>query len=159
MGQAHAASKGDPIMLAFFFQPHVSAAALILRLGVAAIVVFHGALKLAQDGGTGWNPRLTEATQIAVTWGELVCGGCVFFGLVSRLAAIGLIVIQVGAIVLVTGEEFIRSELTKHGFEFGRPGFEYNFALIILCLAIMLLGSGVFSLDHLIWPRRQEPQK
>ena len=146
-------------MLAFFFQPHVSAAALILRLGVAAIVIFHGALKLAQDGGSSWHAQLTEATQMTVAWGEMVCGAAILFGLASRLAAIGLIVIQVGAIVLVTGEEFIRSELTKHGFEFRRPGFEYNVALIILCLAIMLLGSGVFSADHLICPRKQEGPK
>ena len=140
----------------FFLQQHASAASLVLRVGVAAILVFHGALKLSQDGGSNWHPALTEATQLAVAWGEVICGGALFFGLLSRLAALGVIVIQAGAIYFVTGGEFVRSELTKTGFNFTRPGFEYNLSLIVVCGAIVLLGSGVFSLDHLLFRRNQD---
>jgi uncharacterized membrane protein YphA (DoxX/SURF4 family) len=57
---------------------------------------------------------------------------------------------------MVTGGEFVRSELTKEGFNFNRHGFEYNLSLIILCTAIVLLGSGVFSLDHLFFRGKQD---
>lgn len=145
-------------MLEFFWQPHVSAAALVLRLGVAAIIVFHGSLKLAQDGGTTWHHELTETTQMAVAWAEVIGGCALAVGLLSRLAALGMIVIQAGAIYMVTGADFVRSELTWKGFNFARPGFEYNFSLIILCAAVVLLGSGIFSLDHLLFGRRGNTQ-
>lgn len=138
------------------FQPHPSAAALILRLGVAAIVLFHGILKLRQQGGADWNSELPEATQMAVAWGEVACGAAMVLGLLTRLAAIGVIVIQVGAIMLMKSGEFIRSELSWRGFNFERIGFEYNFAIIIMCLALVFLGSGEFSVDHLIWPRKKD---
>jgi putative oxidoreductase len=145
-------------MFRTLFQPHVSAAALALRLGVAAIVIVHGAIKLAQSGGSSWHGVLDEQTQMIVAWAELGGGIALVLGFLTRLAAAGIIIIQGCAIAMVTGAEFIPSELTKQGFNFQRPGYEYNFALIVMCLAIILLGSGAFSINHLIWPQKPGPQ-
>src|SRR5262249_49167733 len=137
-------------MLQWLRQPHPDLASVLLRLGLAAIFIAHGVVKLGQQGGTDRHPRLTAGTQLAVAWGEVVCGGALLIGLLSRLAALGIIVIMVGAIVVQTGKlDFINIE-----FRMDREiptGCEYNFAIIIMCMAIIVLGSGLFSLDRLLF--------
>src|SRR5258708_3655757 len=85
-------------------KPHVHLGSFLLRLGLAIIFMFHGYLKVIQDGGRGWSNSLSPETQVAVAWGELVCGCALFIGLFSRIAALGLAVIMVGAITLQTGQ-------------------------------------------------------
>jgi putative oxidoreductase len=134
-------------------------APLVLRLALATIFISHGYFKLQLDNGAGWTTELSPLTARAVAWGEVVGGFALGVGLLTRLAALGIAVIQVGAIVLVTwGREFISvgdlfAKKVAQGFRFAEVGYEYNFALVAMCLAVMLLGSGMFSLDHLIWPR------
>src|SRR5205823_3133809 len=84
--------------------PHVQLGSFLLRLGLAFIFIFHGYLKLVVKEGAGWSDTLPETTQRAVAWAEVVCGGALLVGLLSRLASIGLIVIMVGAISLSTGK-------------------------------------------------------
>ena len=91
--------------------------------------------------------HLSTAAQLLVAWGEFLGGVALLLGLLTRVAAVGLIVIQIGAIVLVTG---------ALGFSAGAgAGYEYNVALIGMCLALMLTGGGTWSLDRLIWRRRR----
>ena len=79
-------------------------------------------------------------TQYAVAWGELLGGVSLLVGLLTRLAALGLIVIQVGAIWTVTG---------LHGFSVTRGGgYEYNLALIAMCLALVIMGGGTWAVDR-----------
>jgi uncharacterized membrane protein YphA (DoxX/SURF4 family) len=140
-------------MFAYLLRSHASMAAFVLRLGVAAIVVYHGCLKLSLAGGREWTDLLDETTQLAVAWAEVICGGALALGLLSRLAAIGIIVVQAGAIALAASPDFIPTDLTVHGFNFRRPGFEYNFSIIVMCAAIVLLGSRKIAVDHYILPR------
>lgn len=134
---------------------HVHLASFLLRVGLAIVFIFHGYLKLVQGGGAQWSTVLPEPTQIAVAWGETVCGFALLFGLLSRLAAIGLTVIMVGAIVVQTGRyDFIYTRAGVVGDQGRLPtGSEYNFALIVMCLAVVALGSGRVSLDHLLFRR------
>jgi uncharacterized membrane protein YphA (DoxX/SURF4 family) len=143
-------------MLKDLLKPHVQLGSFLLRLGLAWICIFHGYLKLTAHDGTHWDDQLPEATQLAVSWGELVCGFALLFGLLSRVAAIGIIVIQVGAIVLQTAKwDFINTDYIK-SYPYSSPtGAEYNFVLIMMCLALLALGSGKVSLDHLFCGRRQ----
>jgi uncharacterized membrane protein YphA (DoxX/SURF4 family) len=143
------------------FKPHMHLGSFLLRLGLASIFFFHGYLKLQSDWGRSWSnvviegKELHEATQMAVAWGETICGAAMFLGLLSRLAAIGLTVIMVGAIVLQTGRyDFIRLEYIKSDPGRVPTGAEYNVALIVMCLAVLALGSGKVSLDYLLWGRR-----
>jgi uncharacterized membrane protein YphA (DoxX/SURF4 family) len=79
-------------------------------------------------------------TQYAVAWGELLGGIALLVGVLTRLAALGLIVIQVGAIWTVTG---------LHGFSVTRGGgYEYNIALIAMCLALVIMGGGTWAVDR-----------
>jgi putative oxidoreductase len=54
----------------------------------------------------------------------------------TEIAALGIIVIMVGAIVLFTG---------KNGFNMMNSGFEYNYALITMALALIGTGPGAFK--------------
>jgi len=134
------------------FKPHIHLGTFLLRLGLATIFIYHGCLKFAIDHGSAWDPKLTEATQIAVTWGELICGALLLVGLVSRLASIGIIVIMTGAIVFQTGHlDFINTAFVPPHPRNVPVGYEYNFALIMMSLAVLAIGSGKVSLDYLFF--------
>ena len=85
--------------------------------------------------------------QLAVAWGELLGGIAMALGLLARLAALGLIVIQAGAIWTVT---------YALGFAMDAgPGYEYNIAIIAMCVALVSLGGGRLSVDHLFRRKRK----
>jgi putative oxidoreductase len=141
-------------MFAYLRKPHVDLAAVILRLGVGFLFIAHGYMKLFQQ--LSWSDILTPTMQQVVGWTEFICGILFVVGLLSRLAALGLIADMVGAIALVTGKrDFIAVNVGPHGFTFAASGFEYNVILIAACLAVIMLGSGWFSLDHLIFNRNK----
>jgi putative oxidoreductase len=114
---------------------------LLLRAGLAVIFIFHGWDKVGGQGhewGTSWNRALPQYQQLLVAWGELVGGAALALGLLSRLAALGLAVIMGGAIYTVHGQ---------HGFS-APMGYEYNFALLVLCLAVIVGGPGNLAIDR-----------
>jgi uncharacterized membrane protein YphA (DoxX/SURF4 family) len=86
--------------------------------------------------------------QLAVAWGEVAAGLALLLGLLTRFAALGLIVIQAGAIATVTG---------ARGFAIsaGVAGYDYNVALLAMCLCLVLTGGGTLSLDHWLASRRK----
>ena len=85
------------------------------------------------------------AAQFAVAWGELLGGIALLFGFLTRLAALGLVVIQMGAIDTVTG---------ARGFSFAEGGgYEYNIALLAMCVALLFLGGGTLAVDR--WRTRR----
>jgi uncharacterized membrane protein YphA (DoxX/SURF4 family) len=90
--------------------------------------------------------QLSSSVQMLVAWGELVGGVVLLLGLMTRWAALCLIVIQVGAIALVTG---------ARGFApTGEAGYEYNVALVAMLLGLVFLGSGTLALNRLFWRSR-----
>ena len=80
------------------------------------------------------------AAQVAVAWGQLIGGIALAVGFLTRLAALGIAIIMGGAIATVHW---------PHGFSIQDHGYEYNFVLIVICVAVMLLGPGNFAVDHL----------
>jgi putative oxidoreductase len=119
---------------------------LLLRLGLAAIFLYHGVDKVANHAwGTNWNSQLPVAVQLAVAWGELLGGIAMLFGFLTRAAAVGLAIIMVGAIATVHWQ-----------YGFGAPtGWEHNFAVLILCAALVLVGGGQLAVDRLFVLRRR----
>jgi putative oxidoreductase len=128
-------------------------APLLLRFALAVIFLYHG---LAQVGGTdnqmgaNWMkdssgtplPSAQPAVvQLAVAWGQLLGGVAMALGFLTRLAALGLIAIMAGAIATVHW---------PHGFDIQHGGFEYNFAIIVMCLCLVLGGAGPLSVDQLL---------
>jgi uncharacterized membrane protein YphA (DoxX/SURF4 family) len=83
-----------------------------------------------------------SAAQLAVAWGEVIGGAALILGLLTRLAAFGEIIIQIGAIATVT---------MYRGFSFaGGGGAEFNIALLAMCLDLLITGGGLWALDALI---------
>jgi putative oxidoreductase len=124
---------------------------LLLRLALATIFIYHGLDKVGKDGGTNWHPGGPDAppaaVQLSVAWGELLGGVALGLGFLTRLAALGIIAIMLGAIVTVTWQ---------NGFDNTKHGFEYNFAIIVMALCLVLSGPGPIAVDRVFRLRRKE---
>jgi len=123
---------------------------LVVRLGLGVIFFAHGSQKvLGWFGGHGLGGTVKmfrgmgvpPAAAVLVAFIEFLGGLGMIVGLLARPAAVGIIVIMLVAIAKVHG---------KHGF-FLNLGFEFNFALIAMALAILIGGAGILSLDRAIW--------
>jgi putative oxidoreductase len=140
------------------FATSASWSLLIVRLFLGVIFFAHGAQKLfGWFGGPGLKgtigyfqsslnvpPALTVLAALTECFG----GVAVFAGVLTRLAALGLIVVMLIAIAKVHW---------PHGFFLNfslQPGkghgLEYNFALIGMALALLVGGGGALSIDRLI---------
>jgi len=113
---------------------------LMLRLGLGVIFTYHGFGKVFGEGtgfGAAWNPHgMPVIMQLMVAWGEFLGGLAFLLGFLTTYASIGIIIIMMGAIIMVHG---------KNGFNMMNKGFEYNYALIMMCLALIASGPGPFS--------------
>ncbi len=87
--------------------------------------------------------------QMLVAWGEFLGGIALLTGIMTRLAALGIMGIMGGAIYTVTGAK---------GFSLLTGGYEYNFALIAMCLVLVIMGAGAFSLDRMFWQMFRKDQ-
>ena len=116
-------------------------APLFLRLGLGIVFVYHGYSKVFGEGaglGSSWNPSgMASIIQILVSWGELLCGAGILLGFLTEISALGIIIIMLGAIFLVHG---------KNGFNMMNQGFEYNYVIIMSCLALIGIGPGSYSI-------------
>jgi putative oxidoreductase len=138
-----------------------SLAPLILRWGLAAIFLYNGFLKISFTGAAGWTDSLPAGLQFVIAWGEVCGGAALLFGLLSRLVALWFAVTMIGAIIVVTGPQ----DFVHVGVYYGvspyrwEVGYEFNFALIAMSAALIVLGSGTWSVDHLLfhsWQRRAD---
>lgn len=125
---------------------------LLLRLTLAAIFIYHGWSLIGgpeHQWGANWMPGGAQPApvQLAAAWGQLLGGIAMLFGFLTRLATLGLIVIMVGAIALVHWPK---------GFDIRNGGFEYNVAIITMCLCLLLGGPGPFAVDRFVRLRRKK---
>lgn len=130
-----------------------------LRLALAAIFLFHGSGKLfGLFGGRGIEGTAGGFEQIGLKPAKplaILAGGTEFFGglalllgLLTRPAALGIACVMAVAIAAVHG---------KNGFSLQKGGFEYCFALLMMCAALLVSGGGMLSLDALLsrWKSRK----
>lgn len=114
-----------------------------VRAYLAVVFWYHGWGKLADP--VEWTSRRMEGgvplwlVSIAV-FAESVGAVLMALGALARLAAALLIGQMIGAIWLVHW---------KNGM-FGRGGYEFNLALIVLSLVVLVLGAGAWSVDRAI---------
>ena len=133
-------------MFASLLKPKVDLASLAIRWGIAAIFLVHGYFKLVQQYPLLQQFSMEEQTIIG--WAEVAIGGMMFFGLFSRIAALAAIAHQIGAIVMVTGRRALAGfDMNMTGADYTRVGPEFNLVIVALCLGVILLGSGAFSVD------------
>jgi putative oxidoreductase len=130
---------------------------LVVRLGLGVVFFAHGAQKvLGWFGGDGLGGTIkafrgmgvSPAAATMAAFIEFLGGLGMLFGLLARPAAVGIIVVMLVAIAKVHGQHgfFLNLGVPGKG-----PGFEFNFALIVMALAILIGGAGVLSLDRAIW--------
>lgn len=95
---------------------------------------------------------LSPTVQYLIAWGELVGGLALLVGFLTRVAAAGLLVIQLGAIYFLTGIQGLSSE--------GNVGYEYNLVLAAMCLTVLVLGGEGWAVDrYLPWGRKRVEPK
>jgi len=90
---------------------------------------------------------MPSAVQMAVAWGQLVAGLALVLGLLTRVAALGLIAIMGGAIATVHW---------PNGFDNMKVGYEFNMLIIVVALVLVLQGGGNLAVDRL-FRRRPAP--
>ena len=129
----------------------------IIRVTLGVIFFAHGAQKvLGWFGGFGLKATTGYLVSIglplpiayAVCFFEFLGGIGLFFGLFTRLAALAVITVMLGAIAKVHARNglFINWELTP-----GKGhGFEVNLAYTAMALACVLAGGGALSIDGLL---------
>jgi len=130
-----------------FFASKDSLAPLFLRLALTSIFVFHGCQKaFGWFGGDGWTATITSMTDAnnlglpfliaaAVIIVEPLIALSLFFGFLTRLAALAVTILMVGALVYVhTSENFL----------------DLQTPLLVLAsgLALLFSGGGFLSIDR-----------
>jgi len=137
------------------FQPltnrQANVALTVLRVIAGATFIAHGAQKLFVFGFAGVSSGFAQmgipAPEVMgpfISLLELFGGIALVFGLLTRLAALGLAFDMLGAIPFIT---------LKNGF-FVPQGFEFVLALLAMSATLVLTGAGEFSLDGLIGRRK-----
>ena len=120
-----------------------------LRLTLAAIFVAHGAqIVLGSWEGPGFSKFISSSAPYpfmkpswlwmgAAALSELIGGVLMFFGLLTRVAAFFLACTMCVAVIGVHWPIFFASN----------KGFEYPLALLAMCLALLISGGGIASID------------
>jgi putative oxidoreductase len=129
----------------------------IVRLVVGIIFFAHGAQKVfGWFGGGGFEATMhffTDMMHIPPLFGFLAiiaefCGGLgLIVGLLGRVAAFGIFVNMIVAVVMVNSH--IGFFMNWTGKQKGE-GFEYHLLAMALLLVLMIRGSGAYSIDQIL---------
>ena len=125
-----------------------------LRLVLGVVYFAHGAQKmLGWFGGYGLHGTMGFFTHMGmpapvaflVICTEFFCGLGLIVGLLTRIAALGIGVEMIGAIFMVhlPNGFFMNWAGNQKG-----EGFEYHLLAVAVSAALLLRGSGAFSLDR-----------
>lgn len=89
-----------------------------------------------------------------VAFTEFLGGIALFFGLLSRLAAFGVMCVMIGAVITVHWPNgfFLNFYMTPGVGH----GYEYNLALIAMSLGVILGGGGGCAIDNLCCKKKAE---
>jgi len=129
----------------------------IPRVILGCVILPHGAQKLfGWFGGFGFTNTMTYFTQTAglpwiiaflIIMGESLGSLGLIVGFFTRLSALGLIFIMVGAITTVhIPNGFFMNWFGKNAGE----GFEYHLLVIGMSIPLLISGGGKYSVDGLI---------
>ncbi|MGC9352966.1 MAG: DoxX family protein [Mariniphaga sp.] len=126
---------------------NVNAALLILRAGVALLMLTHGypkLLRLISNEPVTFTAILGMSATLSLVlavFAEFLCSLLIFFGAATRLASIPLIVtMAVAAFHVHSGDPF--------------SGKEKALLFLLIYLVLLFTGGGKFSIDHLLTKKR-----
>lgn len=146
----------------WWLSPGSSDWAVLIRVMLAGVFVLEGMQKLIFPEllGVGRFIRIgipwPEAMGPFVGWVELICGALILVGLLSRLAAVPLIVTMIVAIVstkipILLGADWLGfhvRELTRYGFWSFAHETRTDWAMLLGALYVLLAGGGRWSIDQ-----------
>lgn len=141
------------------------AALTVVRLTLGAVMFAHATQKVfGWFGGPGLEASLQGFTSkmglplsiaVLVVLAEFMGSIGLVLGFLGRIAASGILGVMIGAIALVHYK--VGFFMNWFGTQKGE-GFEYHLLAIAMALAVLIRGSGAFSIDARIssrWNRRQ----
>ncbi|HKR65123.1 MAG TPA: DoxX family protein [Thermoanaerobaculia bacterium] len=133
-------------------------AALVLRLAAGSIFLPHGWSKVAGEGGAGAfaadiaaNYHIPTFLGYLASYAELVGAALLIVGLLTRLDALLLAGTMFVAAFIVQLPDALY-EVPPGSFKLfvAIRGIELPLAMLSLCLALVLIGGGRYSLDALL---------
>lgn len=143
---------------------------LLIRLALAGVFIPEGIQKLIHPDLLGAGRFLkmgipySEFTGPLVGWVEIICGSLILLGLLTRLAAMPLIITMLVAIVATKipiwmGSDWVVTEnITFHLRELKTYGFwsflhetRLDWAMLMGACYLLAVGSGQWSLDTLVY--------
>ena len=141
----------------YLFQTNDNFSYWVPRVILGCVFLPHGAQKLfGWFGGFGFTNTMTYFTQTAglpwiiaflIVMGESLGSLGLILGFFTRLSALGLICIMVGAIITVhIPNGFFMNWFGKQAGE----GFEYHLLVIGMSIPLLVSGGGKYSVDMLI---------
>jgi putative oxidoreductase len=131
---------------------------LVVRLALGIVFFAHGAQKVfGWFGGRGLRATIQTfqqylgvppAATVLAAFVEGFGGLALIVGLLARPAAVGIIVVMLVAIAKVHWKNgFFLATAPGQG-----NGWEFNFVLIAMALAVLIGGAGALSVDVLLRP-------
>lgn len=120
----------------------------LIRIMTGLVFTLHGSQKvLGAFGGPGLQAFASWIASLGVpgilgyaaAFCEFVGGLMLLLGVASRLGALMVIPVMLGAIYLVH---------LKNGF-FAPDGYEYPLVLLVMALAVLIGGSGSYGFTHI----------
>ena len=141
----------------YLFQTNDNFSYWVPRVILGCVFLPHGAQKLfGWFGGFGFTNTMTYFTQTTglpwiiaflIVMGESLGSLGLILGFFTRLSALGLICIMVGAIITVhIPNGFFMNWFGKQAGE----GFEYHLLVIGMSIPLLINGGGKYSVDVLI---------
>lgn len=144
------------------------AAVILIRLMVGAVFILEGIQKFLYPGdlGSGRFERIgfgnPELTALGIGGAEILFGALVLLGLYTRVAAVPLALIMIGAIVstkipILLGESILGFPLRKldhYGFWSMAHEARTDWAMLLGSLFLIAVGAGRWSLDSRLGSRR-----
>ena len=141
----------------YLFQTNDNFSYWVPRVILGCVMLPHGAQKLfGWFGGFGFTNTMTYFTQTAglpwiiaflIVMVESLGSLGLIVGFLTRLSALGLICIMVGAIITVhIPNGFFMNWFGKQAGE----GFEYHLLVIGMSIPLLISGGGKYSVDVLI---------
>ena len=125
-----------------FKAPKVNITLLVLRVGIGLLMLGHGIPKIHMlisgdiqfPSVMGMSPTISLALAV---FSEVVCSILLLIGLLTRYAAIPLILTMLAAVFIIhRGDPFAKQELGIH--------------YLIVYIALFMLGGGKYSFDAIM---------
>ena len=122
-------------------------ALLILRLAVGCIFLLHGLPKRglwsAQPSAQMPAAMLRNLRILSIAEPAGALG--LIFGFLTQLAALGLVIVMLGAI------QFLVTKVHRKFKEQDTPGWEFEFMLLVSSLVLFVTGAGKYALDRVVF--------